>query len=540
MNQKGFAITSVIYGLSVLGIMVVAILMGTLSATRHNVSEEAKAVEEFLINYNQTEVTYRGTGSYSYKIPNGETGWYRFEALGKSNDTAAGAYTTGIIYADAGDVFNINITNQKTTISYYATEIMRAMAANGSNAGGNMMCYHGTTAGGNVNMTSFASSSTTYTGIDSINLDTSCEASMIMGYPGSAPAGDYERFFFDGLILAGASGTKEGKVIIQRVAEKDEWLIWDAPVKNEKFKNVTKISVNSTIPVDKIWYSYKTVSNDGEKDVYTGHTKSCSNPCTVSGVELIDDITIKFAAGNEKKNATNTTVTLNDSRIIYQAADDYGVTIGGNGLHFSAYQQDSYTSDILGSTNSFPEHGNYYLIPVNTDGYIVSGVSTGADDANKLQVEHITGEARQKWAIDKINGPGEAITNFKNIPNTSGRKEYRIMELTRFKALNIYYDENYKLNFVSASETFNSLSRNDPQIWNIFPMKDGTYAIKTVVPSFSKFEKSGFLFAKPSGEGPNNQYDVMIGLAKDQDAEEKNTTPTNVERFYLYSLDFSK
>ena len=27
---------------------------------------------------------------------------------------------------------------------------------------------------------------------------------------------------------------------------------------------------------------------------------------------------------------------------------------------------------------------------------------------------------------------------------------------------------------------------------------------------------------------------------KEQDVEEKNTTPTNVERFYLYSLDFSK
>ena len=539
MNQKGFAITSVIYGLSILGIMVVAILMSTLSSTRHNVSEEAKMVEEFLINYNQTEVTYRGVGNYAYKIPNGETGWYRFEAFGKSTDSAAGAYTTGIIFAKEGSVFNLEISNQKTIVSSNSTVLMRAMASNGSNAGGNIMCYHGSTPGGNVNMTTFASSSTTYTGIDSITLDNACDGSFIIGYPGSHAAGTFDKFFFDGLILAGASGSKEGKVIIQRVAERDGHFIKDAPIKNEKFKNVTNISVTSSLTVDKIWYSYTEKVGTEEDRSYKTHVVSCNNPCNVGGVPIIDEITVKFASGNEKQNATNTTVKLN-SNIIYQAGDDYGVTIGGNGLHFSAYQQDHYTSDILGASNSFPDHGNYYIIPVNSDSLIVSGVSNGADDANKLQIEHITGEARQKWAIDKINGPGEVLTNFANIPNTSGRKEYRIMELTRFKALNIYYDENYKLNFVSASETFNSLSRNDPQIWNIFPMKDGTYAIKTVVPSYLKNELSGFLFAKPSGEGPNNQNDVMIGLTKEQDVQEKNTTPTNVERFYLYSLDFSK
>ena len=182
------------------------------------------------------------------------------------------------------------------------------------------------------------------------------------------------------------------------------------------------------------------------------------------------------------------------------------------------------------------------MIPINTENMAVSAVLNGAEDGNQLMIEPITGESRQMWSIDMINAPGVANSNFPGIPNRSGRKEYRIMELTRYKALNIYYDENYKMNFVSASETFNSLSRNEPQIWNIFPMKDTTFAIKTVVPSFTLSEKSGFLFAKTLGDSTNNLNYVMIGMASaaSQSESDRDTLPTNIERFRLYSLDFSK
>jgi hypothetical protein len=173
---------------------------------------------------------------------------------------------------------------------------------------------------------------------------------------------------------------------------------------------------------------------------------------------------------------------------------------------------------------------------------VVSATLSGADDSNQLKIEPLTGESRQKWAIDLLNRPGSAEQNFPNVGNRSNKKEYRITELTRYKSLNIYYDENYKMNFVSASETFNSLSRNEPQIWNIFPMGDGTYAIKTVVPSFTISEKSGFLLAKPFGDNNNNDDDVLIGLAKEYNngaVDDLNTTPTSIERFFLYSLDFS-
>ena len=36
MNKKGFAISTVIYGLSIMGVLIVSILMGIMSTTRAN------------------------------------------------------------------------------------------------------------------------------------------------------------------------------------------------------------------------------------------------------------------------------------------------------------------------------------------------------------------------------------------------------------------------------------------------------------------------------------------------------------------------
>ena len=114
MNRKGFAITTVIYGLSVLGVMVVFILMGILSSTRMNVSSEAARVEEELIAYSRSSVVFSENGDF--QVPKGESGWYRFEVFGSaaiSDDSTVrrGAYVTGIIEAEEGDIFNIVIGN---------------------------------------------------------------------------------------------------------------------------------------------------------------------------------------------------------------------------------------------------------------------------------------------------------------------------------------------------------------------------------------------------------------------------------------------
>ena len=568
MNQKGFAITSVIYGLAILGVMVVAILMGTLSSTRNNVSEEAKMVEDFLISFNQTQVTYRGSASgaktYTYYVPNGESGWYRIEAFGPRNaagGNARGAYVTGIVYLNEKDELTFNMGtfggNTEVYVKEGATNILlvKAGGGKGSSPGGTTKCYSATPTGGNINMDTFELSTGSYignTGVSYTDYSASgcTNSSYMRGYPTAQGVGNGNYYLVDGLMLAGANGSNDGKVIVERLAERSDE-IPNIPRKNKNFDKVSTIKVSTSAT---IYYSYHD-SFAGSN--FKGYVKSCTGTtCNVGGVDL-DDVSIVIN-GAENTNVTNYTVTFThtdgSTYDVYKSVSgnaatslNYGVTSKATGLHFSAYQPDHMTSNISGCTNNFSAHGNYYIIPVVTENMVVSAVSNSTDDANQLKIEYMAGESRQKWAIDLLampsTGCGTVTSNdFPNIFNESGKKEYRIVELTRYKALNIYYDENYKLNFVSASETFNSLSRNNPQIWNIYPMNDGTYAIKTVVPSFSVFEKSGFLFAKPYG-GTNNINDVMIGLTvnpTDTTTSDKDTVPTNVERFYLYALDFSK
>ncbi len=548
MNNKGFAITSVIYGLSILGIMIVAILMGTMSSARHNVSEEAKAVEEFLINFNQTEITFRE--STSYKVPDEETGWYRIEAFGKASSNARGTFISGIVFLRENDYLTISMDGDATEVSLDGDTLMSAPHANGSVPGNGYLCYDKSVAGGFIDMNTFDIKDPTKSliGNDDVTISNSgCTKAYVNGNPLNS-TGTITNPVLDSLILPGAYNGTTGKVIIQRIAEYDQNITPTIPIKNKSFNKVKKITINkgsNNIPIKGLYYTYPRSTNALEQIniVGTTTTTATSLSLTSSGQDIYE-IFILFDQAHAKKNLSGWTVTLetaNGNYVVYDSRDTLGIPIGSEGLHLSAFQPDSYTADVLGSVNNFPTHGNYYMIPITSENMAVSAVLNGADDGNQLKIEPITGESRQKWSIDMINAPGSPNSNFPGVPNKTGRKEYRIMELTRYKALNIYYDENYKTNFVSASETFNSLSRNEPQIWNIFPMKDTTYAIKTVVPSFTESEKSGFLFSKTAGESTNNINDVMIGLAQpNEDVADRDTLPTNIERFRLYSLDFSR
>ena len=191
-----------------------------------------------------------------------------------------------------------------------------------------------------------------------------------------------------------------------------------------------------------------------------------------------------------------------------------------------------------------------------------------------MQAEYLNGESRQKWSIDLINYAGEKSDPskykpvFRNLHNrctyanpelNKCLNEYRLLELSRFKALSIFYDENRIKNGISTHETFNSLSRNDPQLWNIISVGDGTFAIRTTVTSFDPANRTGFLLANTTpgsdrldtvyiGYGSNSKklyYDKEnpSAITNNSTCKDKNCDNdlkyTDVERFYLYSLDFS-
>ena len=100
LNNKGFAITTIVYGLSIMGILLISIIMGVISTNRQHNRELSKKISEELIRYSKTSTAFDSSvsGAQEFTVPSGQSGWYRIElwgAQGGGTKGGLGAYTTG-------------------------------------------------------------------------------------------------------------------------------------------------------------------------------------------------------------------------------------------------------------------------------------------------------------------------------------------------------------------------------------------------------------------------------------------------------------
>lgn len=553
MNNKGFAVTAVIYGLSILGVLIISILMGTLSASRANVQLEANKIEQDLIAFNRTSVVYN-RGENLFTVPKGETGWYRVEAFGASFADSPGAYTTGIIYLEEGRSIYVDLSNRgDNSDAIIRAEdasgniIMRAAASNLTMPGGTLQAYSSEPKGGNVVLKDFElldRNKNNLIGSEDVYYSNSGPISQMAGYPGSRAAVYYNGFtyyFVDGLMLP-AANKGVSKVIITRLARKDDELT-SIPRKNNAYNGVRAIKVYNSSGVQIIGLS---ATSRGVQYDYQGGPTTDNIVLSLNNEVDIDDVSIFFDTTSNRfvKNVDVIFETAYGDVAVYSSrtTESSGFTATPTGIKLSAYQLD-YSKEP-------PKYGNYYLIPVLSNNKIVSARKNSESEDNPIMIEYIQGTPRQKWAITRITS--------NNVLNNPDDIEYYISEESRYKAMAIYHDENITKNRVVASMTFNNLSRNPPQIWNIFPQYDGTYAIKTTISSYNQMAKSGFLSVNTSRKDAEEEADnnnnneeedktrgsdyyekVMIGQAANPKAEyDTETVPTITERFYLYSLDF--
>ncbi len=109
-NNKGFAISTLLYGLSIMGFLIVIILMSLMSSNRVNTSSFVSEVEDELNRFSLTENNFQSTtstdGSQEYYVPYGQAGWYKIELWGAAGGNKGsyhggyGAYTSGLIYLE--------------------------------------------------------------------------------------------------------------------------------------------------------------------------------------------------------------------------------------------------------------------------------------------------------------------------------------------------------------------------------------------------------------------------------------------------------
>ena len=114
LNNKGFAISTVVYGLSIMGILIVMIVMRSMASNRTNQKEFSDAIEKELNSLSKADINFSSAtdGVEEFVVPDQKSGWYRIQLWGASSNVANGAYgayTSGIIYLNASDVLYFHI-----------------------------------------------------------------------------------------------------------------------------------------------------------------------------------------------------------------------------------------------------------------------------------------------------------------------------------------------------------------------------------------------------------------------------------------------
>ncbi len=119
LNNRGFAISTLLYGLMIMSLLVVLALFGNLSTTRYSTATFVDKVEDELNRLSATNTEGSHTGGEvdaqgrEYIAP--ESGWYKIELWGASgygSSGGKGAYVSGIIFLEDNDFLYFYVGEQ--------------------------------------------------------------------------------------------------------------------------------------------------------------------------------------------------------------------------------------------------------------------------------------------------------------------------------------------------------------------------------------------------------------------------------------------
>lgn len=522
MNNKGFAISTVIYGLSIMGILIITILMGTMSSTRKNTKLLSKTIEEELNNLSKTSFTFNAKKKFqSYTVPEGQSGYYKIELWGAQggDNGGLGSYTSGIINLKENQVLrfvigkkgDINTGGEATNVRSSAlyTDIIMLAAGGGAKTDADGGTLYGYTSnmkshGGKINIEENNNFDGDYNLIPNSNLvgfsadyiksplayekttetivgkngggggynkstDSSTGGtSYISGYAGQH-LHNSGLYFIDGQMIPGVN-YGDGKARIEKIAD-------TLDRKNNKLDRVKIIkdclSTSNSSNISWKKFSAKYQGNDVPFTETAPSTKEgfICKEYTLSNVTDLDEIAVWHQDGIDYKNHT---IKIGHPTGVWSTLKDLGnetefsETETVTGIRISAYQPD-YTKDI-------PDSGSYYIIPVLSENKCL----TISETQNNYSVlaDFISGSKRQIWSINKLD------EKLKDDSNTSIR-EFTIAESNSHKVLSINEQQNMIGNNIIAT-SFNQITRDETSIWKIEPVGNGTYIISTSEHSVSK------------------------------------------------------
>ena len=578
MNNKGFAITALIYGLAIMAFLLIVIIMSTLSSMRKNVKELSQEVESELLNLSKISVEYadRGTANnpkeYIYNIYS--SGYYRIETWSPvviKGGKGYRVYSTGVI--------NLNKTDpiDSLLIQFYdkSTKVYRNNNAPKEN---NESCVTPSLMCTNSDGDSYSSNT-----LGGLNHES---RSYLFSIQNRAPYYYYSIWpdyrFYDTFnikeeIVGSKKDIESGKVVIQKISDKeyngnDRLKYKDINIKlignlATFFGSPSYTVANHTCSVyygsdpydnqngNKV-YCEKLIGETAEDETYyppnifysiPGYNNSvCYNRKYDSKTDFVT---------NGDKNEYNyklrgfpssipSTYTYNYIGLtiacpkIYQTYNiGIKVEIKGvdgttetiyNGKYMdnnkSSIQLSPYQPNLMVDK---PKSGNFYILTYEgLTAVTVNPVS------NEISLKSLYGLPSQKWHIETIgnyNLNSKEVTNAEYDLSNSIDRIYKIESLSNFRAVDILEDENKEGNRLSTQYTFNPLSLNSPQAWRMIKNEDGTYSFKTIINN--EDDKIGYIgYEKNPG---SNIYEFKIVKLNND-----GTIPKNA-KFILYTYDNS-
>lgn len=154
LNNKGFAISTVLYSLLIMVFLIVVLIMSIMASNRKSTHDLVETVEDDLNRYSVSNTKFEFSdvsdgNPKEYQVPN--SGWYRIELWGASGGSTTsetgkeqaggkGAYTSGVTYFEKGTLLYFYIGGTTTT------------ATGGTNGGGNGGIKTGKGGGGSTDV----------------------------------------------------------------------------------------------------------------------------------------------------------------------------------------------------------------------------------------------------------------------------------------------------------------------------------------------------------------------------------------------------
>ncbi len=461
MNNKGFAVSTLLYGILIMVFLLIFALMSTLGTTRKNTKNLTSKIEEELNNYAATNVTMM----YDSSIDNPRTyitpsaGWYKIELWGSkftyatsANLSNLGYYTSGMIYLKENDHLYIhlgqnNVDDKDSYISLTEDEASIIMLASGGPIpGGN----------GHYIINGYAGTEVDNGG----EINTAKDFEIEYGQydeNGNAVLSDVYPVFYDGLAVPNVSNSN-GKFRIQKVSNNDE----DNPPgkdTNTKLNNVRYIrdcATGNSVNSDAHWVELQaivagknialkknvevsptfTLKGSGAEVITDGKASDSSKYGTyvdsdgtvgekcitidLGNVYNLDEIAVwhyysdnrsynnhKLSVSSDKTNWTilrstfYTKTNCGPSTCIYSSGEIETVS----GIRYSRFQPIPYYEGTSFATNI--EEGDYYIMDVTSNQR--NKVITKNGDS--ISLSNFNADKSQIWRVKNIGNNQVTISN---------------------------------------------------------------------------------------------------------------------------------